>query len=390
MKKALVCAHVASMIQQFNMENIRLLLQLGYAVDVVCNMEQTGGITPEKAKEMQQQLTAMGVGVYHMPAPKKVTAVGDILRSFGIVRRLMRENRYDLVHCHSPIGGAICRAANRVSGNYKKTKMIYTAHGFHFYRGAPKANWLMYYPIEKACARWTDVLITINREDHQLAQKKMRAGETVYIPGVGVDTEKLAAVCVNREEKLGALGIDPEACVIFSVGELNGNKNHRVIIEAMAKLELANVHYMIAGRGAGGEQLQALARSYGMEERVHLLGYRSDVPELMAVADLFAFPSYREGLPVSLMEAMAMGRAAVCSRIRGNVDLLEDKKGGFLLAPDDASGFASAIEAILRDGELRRRMGEHNKLVMKNFDRKTVEKTMAELYGSVPAKEASL
>ena len=390
MKKALVCAHVASMIQQFNMENIRLLQQLGYTVDVVCNLEQPGGITPEKAREMQAQLTELGVGVYHMPAPKKVTAAGDIMQSFRIVRRLMQENRYDLVHCHSPIGGAICRMANRVSGNYKKTKIIYTAHGFHFYQGAPLINWLMYYPIEKICARWTDVLITINREDHQLAKARMSAGEALYVPGVGVDVEKLAAVCVSREEKLQQLGISPEDFVIFSVGELNSNKNHRVIIEAMAKMELANVHYMIAGRGADGAKLQELARSYGLEERVHVLGYRSDVPELMAAADVYAFPSYREGLPVSMMEAMAMGKAVVCSQIRGNVDLMEDKKGGFLLLPNDVDGFAAAIETILCDGKLRQQMSEYNKAVMNNFDRKTVEKTMAELYGAVPAKETSL
>ena len=390
MKKALVCAHVASMIQQFNMENIRLLLQLGYTVDVICNMEQTGGITPEKAREMQAQLTELGVGVYHMPAPKKVTAMGGIIQSFRIMCRLMRENRYDLVHCHSPIGGAICRAANRVSGSYQKTKMIYTAHGFHFYQGAPKKNWLLYYPIEKLCACWTDVLITINREDHQLAKERMSAGETLYVPGVGVDVEKLAAVRVSREEKLQQLGISPEAFVIFSVGELNSNKNHRIIIEAMAQLESSRVHYMIAGRGADGAKLQELARNYGLEERVHVLGYRSDVPELMAAADLYAFPSYREGLPVSMMEAMAMGRAVVCSKIRGNVDLMEDKKGGFLLSPDDADGFAAAIATILGDEELRRQMGEHNKAVMKNFDRKTVEKTMVELYRSVPAKGNSL
>ena len=178
--------------------------------------------------------------------------------------------------------------------------------------------------------------------------------------------------------------------MIFSVGELNGNKNHRIIIEAMAQLESSRVHYMIAGRGADGAKLQELARHYGLEERVHVLGYRSDVPELMAAADLYAFPSYREGLPVSMMEAMAMGRAVVCSKIRGNVDLMEDKKGGFLLSPDDADGFAAAIATILGDEELRRQMGEHNKAVMKNFDRKTVEKTMVELYRSVPAKGNSL
>lgn len=380
MKKALVCAHVASMIQQFNMENIRLLLEQGYEVDVACNMEQPGSITPEKAKEMERQLTALGVRVFHMPAPKKVTAVGGILRSFGILRALMRENRYALVHCHSPIGGAICRAANRWSGNYGKTKMLYTAHGFHFYRGAPVVNWLLYYPIEKLCARWTDVLITINREDDALAQKKMRAGETLYIPGVGVDTEKAAAVRVNRSEKLRELGIPAEAAVILSVGELNSNKNHGVIIDALARLTTEQVHYAIAGRGADGERLRERARQNGVEERVHVLGYRSDVLELMAAADVYAFPSYREGLPVALMEAMAMEKAVVCSRIRGNVDLIEDGAGGFLLEPEDADGFAKAMQTLLDNEQLRGEMGAHNRRAVQSFDRKTVEQTMAELY----------
>lgn len=384
MKKALVCAHVASMIQQFNMENIRLLQQLGYAVDVACNLEQPGSITPEKAKAMQAQLTDMGVRVSHIPAPKKVSAVCDIIRSFGIVRRLMRENSYDLVHCHSPIGGAICRLANRTSGNYKKTKMIYTAHGFHFYQGAPRINWLLYYPIERLCARWTDVLITINREDDRLAKKKMHAGETVYMPGVGIDLERLAAIPVNREEKRRELGIDTDTAMVFSVGELNRNKNHRVIMEALAQLPQKNVHYVIAGRGPDGETLREKARQCGVEDRVHILGYRSDVLELMAAADVYAFPSYREGLPVSMMEAMAMGKAVVCSEIRGNVDLLEDGKGGFLLHPDDVEGFAEKLQLLLENEALRDAMGVHNKHVMHSFDRKIVEKCMSEIYGSLP------
>ena len=138
------------------------------------------------------------------------------------------------------------------------------------------------------------------------------------------------------------------------------------------------MHYLIAGRGAGGEQLYSLARQCGVEERVHLLGYRADVPELMAASDLYAFPSYREGLPVSMMEAMAMGKAVVCSRIRGNVDLLADGEGGFMRMPDDVAGFAEAIRTILGDAQLRCRMGLHNREVMEHFSRKTVEKTMAE------------
>ncbi len=383
MKKALVCAHVASMVQQFNMENIRLLLEQGYEVDVACNMERPGSITPEKAKEMERQLAGMGVRVIHIPAPKKVTAVKGILQSFGILRKRMKENNYALIHCHSPIGGMVCRVANLFGGNYRKTRMLYTAHGFHFYQGAPLKNWLLYYPVEWLCSRFTDVLITINREDYALACKRMCAKKTVYVPGVGVDTAKAANVCVDRNEKLAQLEIPEDAVVIFSVGELNHNKNHRVIIQAMAKLDDRKVHYVIAGRGDGGEVLRECAQKNGVEERLHVLGYRSDVPELMAIADVYAFPSYREGLPVSMMEAMAAGKAVVCSNIRGNTDLMSDGVGGFLLDPDDMDGFARALQTLLQDHAQRAQMGAHNQQIMQKFDRKVVEKTMQELYGGM-------
>lgn len=107
---------------------------------------------------MEQTLREMGCGVYHIPVPRKVTALGAIFQSFRLSKQRMNEGAYDLIHCHSPIGGMICRLANRCSRHYAKTKMIYTAHGFHFYQGAPRKNWLLYYPMERFCGRFTDTL----------------------------------------------------------------------------------------------------------------------------------------------------------------------------------------------------------------------------------------
>lgn len=379
MKRALMYASVASMIQQFNMHNIVLLRSLGYEVDVVCNLDQGSSISDEKIAAMKSELEAMGVQVFHVPVPRKVTAIVGILDAFCVSRRLMNERQYDLIHCHSPIGGMICRLANRCSRGYRKTKMIYTAHGFHFYKGAPAKNWLMYYPVERVCAWFTDVLITINQEDCKLAQEKMGAGEVIYIPGIGIDTKTIAAIPVDRAAKRKEISVPAEATLLLSVGELNENKNHEVIIRALTKQD-DSVHYAVAGKGHLDGYLMELAEQLGVAERVHLLGYRTDVMQLYKASDLFVFPSFREGLPVSLMEAMATGKAAVCSHIRGTVDLIQENVGGFLVDPSDVDGFADCIQRLLSDVQLRAEMEAANREFIQNFDREKVESTMRDIY----------
>jgi len=343
MKRALMYASVASMIQQFNMENIRLLLELGYEVDVACNMKCGSTITDEKVAAMKQELEAMGVHVFHVPVPRNVTAVGEILKTYQATLKLMKDRTYDLVHCHSPIGGMVCRLANRFSGRYGQAKMIYTAHGFHFYQGAPKKNWLLYYPVEWFCARYTDVLITINQEDYALAQKRMKAGQVVYVPGVGIDVEKFGNALGNRAVKRQELGVPEDTPLLICVGELNENKNHETVIRAIAGLDVSCI---IVGKGMLGSYLQAVIDEVGARDRVKLLGFRGDVDELYKAVDLFVFPSFREGLSVSLMEAMASGLPVACSRIRGNTDLI-DVHGGVLFSPGSVDECRAAIQKCL-------------------------------------------
>lgn len=376
MKRALMYASVASMIQQFNMENIRLLLEQGYEVDVACNMEQGSTITPEKIEAMKQELEEMGVNVFHIPVPRKVSAVGGIVKSFRVSKRLINEGSYSLVHCHSPIGGMICRLANRCGKGYGKTKMIYTAHGFHFYKGAPKKNWLMFYPVEWFCSRYTDVLITINQEDYALAKSKMKAKQVVYVPGVGVDLDKIGYVIEKREELCKELGTKTDDVLMLSVGELNDNKNHSIIIQAMRTLP-ENCHYVICGQGTAKEQLEQLAESCGCRDRLHLLGYRGDALSIVKSCDFFVFPSKREGLSVALMEAMAGGKAVACSQIRGNTDLI-DENGGFLFDPYSVDDCAEAIQKLLQSD--RRAMGAHNAEKICAFSKENVTKMMQKIY----------
>lgn len=375
--KALILASVASMIDQFNMQNIQLLLDNGYQVDVACNCKEGNTISDERVQSMIKRLADKGVPVIHVPIPRKITDVKGISKSITQVKKMCDENQYNLLHCHSPIGSVVARLAAK-NARKSGTKVIYTAHGFHFYKGAPKQNWILFYPVEKICSRWTDVLITINKEDYAFAKKHMNAGRVEYIPGVGVDTKKFQLENFDRVAKRQELGIKEDDFFILSVGELNQNKNQEIIVRAIAKLNNPKIHYFIAGKGDKADYLKELAKK--MNVNLHLLGYRTDIVELLNTADVYAFPSYREGLSVALMEAMAAGLPCVVSKIRGNVDLIEDGKGGYLCDPHDVDGFVFAINELVGQINNRNLFSDNNKKTVKNFDIECVVKKMDNIY----------
>lgn len=375
-KRALMLASVASMIDQFNLPNIRLLQSLGYTVDVSADFSNPGNITVDRASDLRKELEAEGVAVFDTPIPRSLSPkrVADAYRQ---VKRQADNGHYGLVHCHSPIGGALARLAFR---KYRKmgTKVIYTAHGFHFYKGAPFKNWLVFYPVERLLSRYTDTLITINKEDYHRAKKEFHAGETVYVPGIGIDTARFANNG-GRNKIRGEFGIPEDKTVFLSVGELNANKNHKTAIKALSKIDRDFI-YIIVGKGILEEELRETAKKAGIEDKVILAGFRRDVADFYSAADYFVFPSFREGLSVSLMEAMASGLAIVCSRIRGNTDLVDEHDGGFLFDPSSEADLTAAIKDVLAADALAIR--EHNAKKIADFDKKSVEKMMANIYMS--------
>lgn len=375
--KALVLASVASMIDQFNMQNIQLLLKNGYQVDVACNCKEGNTTSDERVYGLVKRLNDKGVPVIHVPIPRRITDVKGISNSINQVKKLCDENHYNLVHCHSPIGSVVARIAAR-DGRKRGTKVIYTAHGFHFYEGAPLQNWILFYPVEKICSKWTDVLIAINKEDYAFAKKHMNAGRVEYVPGVGVDTKAFQLENFDKYSKRKELGIKADDFFVLSVGELNQNKNHEVIVRAIAKLNNPKIQYFIAGKGNRADYLQELAKQLNVN--LHLLGYRTDIVELLNTADMYAFPSYREGLSVALMEAMSAGLPCVVSNIRGNVDLIEEGVGGYLSRPDDIEGFLFAINELVIRRDKRELFSDNNKKTVKNFDIECVVKRMIEIY----------
>ena len=352
MKKALMLSSVASMIDQFNMENIKILKNLGYEVHVLANFSFGNTTSDERTKEFKEELENMGIKVYNVPIPRKITAIKEMISSYKKIKKVCSENNYDILHCHSPIGGVLARFAFK-DFRKKGGKLIYTAHGFHFFKGAPIKNWIIFYPIEKFCSRYTDCLITINKEDYKRA-KNFKAKEVKYVPGIGIDTKKIKDIKKNRKI-LNEFNIKDEV-VLVSVGELSNRKNHKVILKALEKVK-GNFKYIICGQGAKKEELIKLSKELNFQEKVEFLGYRQDVKEILKASDIFCFPSKQEGLPVALMEAMASGLPVICSDIRGNKDLIEDKKGGYLLKFYDMDEYSIKIQELIENKFLRENKG---------------------------------
>lgn len=378
MKKALMLSSVASMIDQFNMENIKILKSLGYEVHVLANFSFGNTTSDERTKEFKEELENMGIKVYNVPIPRKITAIKEMISSYKKIKKVCSENNYDILHCHSPIGGVLARFAFK-DFRKKGGKLIYTAHGFHFFKGAPIKNWIIFYPIEKFCSRYTDCLITINKEDYKRA-KNFKAKEVKYVPGIGIDTKKIKDIKKNRKI-LNEFNIKDEV-VLVSVGELSNRKNHKVILKALEKVK-GNFKYIICGQGAKKEELIKLSKELNLQEKVEFLGYRQDVKEILKASDIFCFPSKQEGLPVALMEAMASGLPVICSDIRGNKDLIEDKKGGYLLKSYDIDEYSIKIQELIENKVLREEMGNFNLEKIKDFDRKKVNTIMEEIYNEL-------
>lgn len=347
----------------FFREFVRTLLDEGHQVEIACNDEAWAA--PAVFREW-------GCPIHQIDCSRSPLSPANA-RAVREIRRLVQEQHYDIVHCHTPVAAMCARLACR--GLRKSgTKVIYTAHGFHFFKGAPLKNWLIFYPVEWLCSFWTDTLITINTEDYALAQKKLHTRRTEYVPGVGVDTGKFGALTIDRRAKRAELGIPEDAFLLLSVGELNPNKNHETVLRAVSAMNDPSVYYLIAGKGELDQHLLQMAAELGLQDHFRLLGFRDDVPELYQAADVFVHPSFREGLPVSVMEAIASGLPVLCSDIRGARDLTQPEQR---FRPDDAEKLAALLRNV-KDGTLD--WTAENQETLRPYDIQNVIARMREIY----------
>lgn len=379
MKKVMMLTTTAYMSERFNRNNIMLLEEMGYEVHVVANFDTGNPTTKEVLDKFKVWIEEHHGKWISIPVTKSPADISNNYEAYKQIIGLIKENNYEFIHCHTPVGGVL----GRFVAHRTHTKVIYTAHGFHFFKGAPLLNWLLYYPVERFLSRWTDMLITINQEDYNRAKKSFHAKKTEYIPGVGIDLEKFEAGSCDRNERREELGVNNTEIMLLSVGELSSRKNHEVVIRALKKLHDSRVKYFICGQGALEGKLRALISELELEKQVFLLGYCENIFELCQCADIFVFPSLQEGLPVALMEAMAIGLPVVCSNVRGNRDLIVDYKGGFFADKNSQEEYKEIIKKLSSDFELQKTMGSYNVLAIKNYSVEEINELMHKLYQKI-------
>lgn len=308
----------------------------------------------------------------------------DNIKAYRQLRKLLREEHFDIIHCHTVIASVLTRIAAK---KYRRqgTKVFYTAHGFNFYKGAPKSNWLLFFPVEWALSWITDLQLTINTEDYRLAKNHLHAKETRYIPGVGIDLERFCRGTADIEAKRAELNAGEDDIVILCVGEYSARKNQAVLIRALAELGRKDVKLYLAGNGKLEEEYKSLALSLGIENQVKVLGYRTDISELCQAADVFSLPSHYEGLSVALMEAVACETPVICSHIRGSEDIITDKT--WMFNQRDVKSVAACLNDKI-GGRTRAEFAEFaaptvrkNRENLNSFDLPSVERKMREVYG---------
>ena len=346
--KVLLVATVQSHICQFHKPLVAMLHEHGCEVHVAArnNLAEKNGLKLDFVER-----------VFDVPFQRSPFSPKN-LGAYKQLKKIIDEGGYDVVHCNTPVGGVVGRLAARKSRK-RGTKVFYTAHGFHFYQGAPKKNWLIWYPVEKFMCRHTDKLITITQEDYDLASAKFPT-QVERIHGVGANSAKYRKLSEAECAALRCeLGYAEDEKILLCTGELLPNKNQITAIRAMDALrkKQPNVRLLLAGNGPTLPELQAEVTALGLQEYVEFLGYRTDLERYANIADVIVSCSYREGLPMNIVEGMLLGKPVVASYNRGHRELIIPERTGFMATPTDATAFAGYVLRLLNNPLLYGELG---------------------------------
>ena len=367
MEKVLFTATVDRHILSFHVPYLKWFKEQGYEVHVASNGDSDIPFADVK---------------YNIPFERSPYKLAN-LKAYKQLKKIINDNSYKLIHCHTPMGSVLTRLAAK-KARKNGTKVIYTAHGFHFFKGAPIKNWLLYYPVEKWLSRYTDCLNTINDEDYECAVKKnFKAGSIKKVNGVGIDLNKFTPQTEELKIKLREeYQFDKDDFILMYAAELNYNKHQDLLINVvnLLKDKIPNIKLLLAGTGKLRKQYEEQIRAKNLQKYVKLLGLRKDIPKLLKLSDVAVASSRREGLPVNVMEAMATGLPLVVTKTRGHIDLVKHGVNGFVVGINDIEGFANAIEKLYKIETLRESYGKKNLELIKEYSIENVIEQMKEIY----------
>ncbi len=371
--KALFVATVRSHIGQFHMPFVRELKKRGFTVD--------GAYKDNSADKPGLDLSDLD-HVFEVPFSRSPYSFSNV-RAYFALKKIIKNGNYDVIHCHTPMGAVVARLAAK--GQRKKgLKVIYTAHGFHFYKGASKKSWLLFYPVEKFLSKYTDVLITINKEDCSCAKNSgFRAGKIYKIHGVGVDIHTFTPLSADEKTNLrSSFGFSEKDFLLIYPADFCHRKNQKMLLEAFAILQkkYADVKLLLCGQDTAADEIKSLAVSFGVKNGVSYLGYRRDVNKLVGMSDVSVTSSRQEGLPVNIIEAMAMGNAVVATDVRGNNDLVHNGENGFLVESENAAQMAEAVSKLIENRELIKKFGKNGLREAEKYSEENVNSELLGIY----------
>lgn len=377
MKKVLLTASVQYHFNLFHFPLIDILHENGYEVEIAAR-DVMGG-------EYHKRLAEKTERIYEIPFERSPFSLKN-KDAYIQLKKVIEENDYDIINCNTPVAGILTRFAAR-KVRKKGTKVVYTAHGLHFYKGASKLNWLIFYPIERIIGRlFTDYIITICDEDESNAKKYKLCKNIRRIHGVGADGDKFTAVDDSVKLKLRKeYGYSAEDKICLCTGELNANKNQRMFITAVPYILEAcpDFKLLLAGIGEEENNLRELAAQLGVEENVVFLGYRTDMEKLIQLSDFVASASYREGLPVNIIEGMLCAKPAVVSHNRGHNELVSDGESGLFVDFGNVEKTADAFIKLCSDQTLREKMGNAAYERSEKYSVKSVENELRAIYNDL-------
>lgn len=355
MKKVLFTATVDSHILAFHVPFLKYFKECGYEVHVATNGDAKIPYCDKKIKVSFER------------SPFKV---GNI-KAISQLKKVVNQEQYDIIHTHTPMGSVVTRLAAK-KARKRGTRVIYTAHGFHFFEGSPIINWLLFYPVEKYLSKYTDTLILINQEDYNLALQKFKKCKDIqFIPGVGIDEEKFNFVMGEdeKQELRASLGLSEDDFIMIYPAELNKNKNQGFLIQVMEELvkKHGNIHLLLAGRDSYQGYYQNVVKDKKLDSNIHFLGFRKDIPKLLQIAAVSVASSKREGLPVNIMEAMYAGVPVVALDTRGTRDLIQDGENGYLVEQGDMENFISSIQKLYVSSSQVHYMGKQGRKYIHSF-----------------------
>lgn len=355
--KILYVTTISNTVNAFLIPHIQMLIDEGHQVDIACNEEQP----------FKSELIKLGVSFFQIPFSRSPINYTNVT-AFKELRKIILEEKYDIVHTHTPVASMISRM---VCKKQKNIRVIYTAHGFHFFKGAPLKNWLLYYPLEKYLSRYTHDLITMNNEDYELVNKKFTKPESIKTPGIGVNLERFFPYLEDEKKQLRLKqGFSEYDFILTYVGELSDRKNQNQLIDVIEKLKskIPRLKLLLVGIGPKETELKLKVKNHNLTKEIFFLGYRTDVVDIMNISDIIVSTSKQEGLPVNLLEGLSVGKPIIATNSRGNSDLVIEGYNGLLSQINDSKTMSENILYLYNQPELRKNMGENSLIESQKYE----------------------